>query len=179
MTPPLYHQIVRLGRGAHWSPDEGACVMELVSLLADEPFTDRPTCVSPVVGAFLRAYNDLVDDRRRQDLRPYAAAVVGSRADRRTEVRRARRCLQWGTARRPRWRPSLVTKLLVRGGRQLEVAGTFAGAAAWSVRRTDPVHAEALRFVDELIAIGGGSDRAPELPPRPSCSTDRPADLAA
>jgi hypothetical protein len=147
--------------------------MELASLLADEPFSDRPACASPIVGAFLRAYNDLLDDRRRQDLRSYAAAVVGSRADRRTEVSRARCCIDWGAARPPRWRPSLITKLLGRAGWQLEIAGTFAGAAAWGVRRTDAAHAEALRFVDELIAMGSGVPSAREPGRGPSYATEQ------
>ena len=34
-------------------------MMELASLLAGEPFTDRPACASPVIAAFLREYNDI------------------------------------------------------------------------------------------------------------------------
>jgi hypothetical protein len=132
--------------------------MELASLLVDEPFSDRPQCVSPVIGGFLRAYNDLLDDRRRQDLRPYAAAVVGSRAELATEIRRARRCIRWARARGV-WRgPTLLTRLLVRCGRRLEHAGWYAAAAAWEVRRTDAVHRSALRFLDELIAIEAGPE---------------------
>ena len=48
-------------------------------MLAGEPFSDHPHSVCPVIGSFLRAYNDRIDDRRRQDLYAYAAAVVGSR----------------------------------------------------------------------------------------------------
>jgi hypothetical protein len=169
MTALMYHQVVRLGRGAHSSPVEGACVMELASMLAGEPFSDRPRSVSPVLAAFLRVYNDLLDDRRRQDLYAYAAAVVGSRADRRTEVSRALRCIHWAVARRPRSRPGLLMKISVRAGRRLGVAGTFAGAAAWAVRRTDAAHADALAFVDELIAIG----RRPQLSPERSGATRR------
>lgn len=52
--------------------------MELASILADEPFSDHPASVCPVVAAFLRSYNDHVDDQRRRDLFPYAAAAVGT-----------------------------------------------------------------------------------------------------
>jgi hypothetical protein len=152
----LHHQTLRLGRGAHASPAEGACVMELASLLGDESFSDRPECVSPVIGGFLRTYNDLLDDRRRQDLRPYAAAVVGSRGGRATEISRARRCIDWGSTRPGCYGPSLVTRLLVPRGGRLRLAGAYAGAAAWGVRRTEAVHRSALRFLDELIAIGSG-----------------------
>jgi hypothetical protein len=42
--------------------------MELASMLAGEPFSDQPKSVCPVVAAFLRGYNDAVDDETRQDL---------------------------------------------------------------------------------------------------------------
>ena len=31
-------------------------------MLAGEPFNDRPQSVCPVIGSFLRAYNDRIDD---------------------------------------------------------------------------------------------------------------------
>jgi hypothetical protein len=42
--------------------------MELASMLAGERFSDRPRSVSRALAAFLRGYNDLLDDKRRQDL---------------------------------------------------------------------------------------------------------------
>jgi len=36
------HQTIKLGRGKHSSPQEATCVMELVSILAGEPFSDHP-----------------------------------------------------------------------------------------------------------------------------------------
>ena len=54
----ISHQTVRLSRGRHQGPDQGACVMELASMLAGEPFSDHPGSACPVIGAFLRAYND-------------------------------------------------------------------------------------------------------------------------
>ena len=79
---PVSHQTTKLSRGKHQSPDEGACVMELASMLAGEPFTDQPESVCPVIASFMRAYNDSIDDSRRQDLYAYAAKVVGSRGER-------------------------------------------------------------------------------------------------
>src|SRR3954464_2212947 len=72
------HQTVRLSPGRHRSPNAGVCVMELASMLAEEPFSDRAGTVSPVIGAFLRTYNDGLDDERRQDLYPIASLVVGT-----------------------------------------------------------------------------------------------------
>ena len=74
------HQTVRLSQGKHRGPDHGACVMELASMLAGEPFSDRPRCVDPVIAGFLRTYNDGIDENRRQDLYPLASEVVGTRA---------------------------------------------------------------------------------------------------
>jgi hypothetical protein len=49
------HQTVRLRRGKHASPEKGVCVMELASMLAGEPFSDRPACACPLTAALLRA----------------------------------------------------------------------------------------------------------------------------
>ena len=74
-----HHQTIRIMRGRHRSPDHGACVMELASLLAGEPFSDRPSCVDPVIATYLRALNDRLGHHDRQRLLPYAAAAVGTR----------------------------------------------------------------------------------------------------
>jgi hypothetical protein len=94
------HQTIRLSRGKHDSPRYGACVMELASMLAGEEFSDRPKCVDPVLAAFLRAFNDRLDHGRRQELRPYASAVVGTRGNRRTSRRRRAQCLAYACGRR-------------------------------------------------------------------------------
>jgi hypothetical protein len=145
MTQPSY-QTIRLSRGSHASPDEGACVMELASMLAHEPFSDHPRSVCPVIAEFLRTYNDTVDDDRRQDLYTYASAVVGTRGARALERRRARMCLEAVDARFP-----LLSRLRSH-------FRTHAGAhAALALsRRHDPAgHERALRLLDELITAGG------------------------
>src|SRR4051794_6474587 len=97
------HQTVRLARGRHASHHAGVCVMELASMLAHEPFSDRARSISPTIGAFLRTYNDGVDDERRQDLYPAAAEIVGSAARRAVERDRISTCL--GFAREQGARP--------------------------------------------------------------------------
>src|SRR4051812_39723689 len=89
------HQTIRLIRGRHSSPERGACVMEVASMLAAEPFSDEPRCVCPVIAEFLRTYNDQVDHVRRQDLYAFAALVVGTREGPVVERQRANRCLDW------------------------------------------------------------------------------------
>lgn len=86
---------VRLDAGRHDSPGEGACVVELASLMAREPFSDRPECVCPVIAAFLRGWNDRSAYADRQRLRPYAQRIVGTRAGRNVTRWRRDLCLGW------------------------------------------------------------------------------------
>ena len=44
-----------LSSGSHESPSEGHCLLEVVSMFAGEPFSDRPRCVCPVLAAFARS----------------------------------------------------------------------------------------------------------------------------
>src|SRR5213079_2520319 len=96
--PHVSHQTVRLGKGKHASPEDGACVMELASMLAGEPFTDHPASACPVIGSFLRSYNDSIDETRRQSLYEFASKVVGSRAGQRIQEARAERLAEWADA---------------------------------------------------------------------------------
>ena len=150
------HQVVRLGRGKHSSPDQGACVMELASMLAGERFGDRPRAVCPVIGAFLRTYNDALDDDRRQDLYRYAADSVGSLAGPDVERLRAERCAAWAAEVAPGSRFALRRWA---SRRRLAAAGEFAArAAARDPDDRGDHHRRALAFVDELIALGARGD---------------------
>jgi len=152
-------QTIRLSKGKHAAPTEGACVMELASMLAGEPFSDRPAAACPVIGGFLRAYNDRIDEERRQDLYRYAALVVGSRASAEVERAREERCLAWAEERkRERARPlrwvTRASPAVVDRRLGLDAAGTY---AARSIRRhTDRSHAAALALIDELLAMDSG-----------------------
>jgi hypothetical protein len=77
---------VTLEAGGH-EPDGRFCVMELAAYIANEPWSDHPACVSPVLGAFLRSWNDSLDDDTRQRLKPYAERVIGTAGDGRDEER--------------------------------------------------------------------------------------------
>lgn len=52
--------------------------MELVSRLAREPWTDRPACVHPVLGAIARAVHDHSTSAGRQDLLPLAPRFLNT-----------------------------------------------------------------------------------------------------
>jgi hypothetical protein len=180
------HQTVRLSRGRHTGPAEGACVMELASMLAGEPFGDHPPCASPVVGAFLRAYNDRVDDERRQSLYGYAARVVGTRAGADVEAGRAALCRAWAEdvladerrlRRRARRRLAIERRRV--DGLTPQGAGRATGILAAMVAQAggEGGHARALALLDRLVAYGSrgssGETAGPSSTP-PSTSKREP-----
>ena len=154
MAPATY-QTIQLSKGKHRGPDEGACVMELASMLTGERFSDHPVSVCPVIGSFLRAYNDSIDGKRRQDLYGYAAKVVGSRGSEELQRVRAERLNAWTVEhRRRRWTrylaPGWVRALVPQA--PTDVAGS---RAVHAIRRHDErSHDEVLALVDELLALG-------------------------
>jgi hypothetical protein len=155
---PVSHQTIKLSKGKHSSPETGACVMELASMLAGESFTDHPQSVCPAIAGFLRSYNDSIDDRRRQALYPYAAKAVGSRSTPAIERERARRLLSWASQmqRARGWSRFMFPNRLGPAVLQAQLDPETAGAhAAKSIRKhTDETHASALRLIDQLLELG-------------------------
>jgi hypothetical protein len=136
--------------------------MELSSMLAGEPFSDRPRCVDPVIAGFLRTYNDGIDETRRQDLYPLASEVVGTRSVAGVQAERARMCLSWAQARHAELRHGPrrllpLRQLLPDGRLGDDAAGTLAGRLAVKMatrRRSEGAHEATVAFVRELIAVG-------------------------
>jgi hypothetical protein len=150
--PMPSHQTIRLSRGRHKSPEGGACVMELASMLAGEPFDDHPRSVCPIVATFLRAYNDAVGDERRQDLYRFASAAVDTAGDRAASADRARECARWFANEVPAERR---TRFFVdRPFPRLRRSRIAYATRVYARRTTDASHADALRFIEGLIARG-------------------------
>jgi hypothetical protein len=95
MSPPIDLDTLVLDKGSHRSPADGMCVMEAVSFLAGEDFTDAPECTSPVIRAFLVSWNDVLSDDDRQALKRYVPLVIGTRGTPADEVRRAWMATDW------------------------------------------------------------------------------------
>lgn len=55
-----------LADGPHNSPEEGACVMEMVSFLAGEEWSDTPACSNDLISFLAQNVNDILDDKSRQ-----------------------------------------------------------------------------------------------------------------
>jgi len=83
-----------LTTGAHDSPEQGMCMLEMAAYIAGEEFSDHPHCVCPTLAAFGRRWNDALDDQTRQRLKPYIPRMIGTRGDGNTE-RRGWICLDW------------------------------------------------------------------------------------
>jgi len=90
------HQITTLAHGAH-TPKEGAmCAMEAAAYIAGEPWSDHPKCVSPVIAAFMRSWNDALPDAdRTRLLLPLIPDTIGTRTTGADEQTRAWMATDW------------------------------------------------------------------------------------
>ena len=80
-APRVPDQLPVLTRGWHRSPQDGACVMEYVSVLAGGRFTDHPRCTPPALAALARLVNDrIIDDNVRSRLALLAPDLIEVRA---------------------------------------------------------------------------------------------------
>ena len=96
----------RLSRGAHLSPEDGACLMETVSQAAGMPFSDAPTCAPALLAHLARLVNDTSSEAGRQALSTLVPALTGSRTDDPGQAASvaahvALACTTFGLARRP------------------------------------------------------------------------------
>jgi hypothetical protein len=70
-----------LSRGRHARAEEGACLMEYVSVIAGETFTDHPVCVEPLLVRLSWAVNDTAPQPVRASLVHFAPRLVGTKND--------------------------------------------------------------------------------------------------
>ena len=149
-------EAVRLGRGAHDSFTNGAGVMEAVSYVAGEPFSDHPQCASPVLSALLRSWNDCLDDDARQRLKPYVARLVGTAGSEHDEVLRREMLWEWVLSTLvPRW---LETAGMHAEAEHVRVEGRLALAnvrdTAWESRvaARERVEAQVRDYIESASA---------------------------
>lgn len=67
-----------LSSGSHSPGDGQACVMEYVSILAGECFSDHPACTDIVLASAARAVNDWMSDEGRHLLIPLIGRLFGT-----------------------------------------------------------------------------------------------------
>lgn len=135
-------------------------------MLAGEEFSDRPRCVCPVIGAFLRAWNDRAAYRDRQRLRPYSAKVVGSRASSKLTRQRRDLCLEWAGADLGH---GPIRRLVARSAMRVRIAASVGVREALRLEEGAPEYAArrllgcrdlpgAYLLLDAMLAIGGDVD---------------------
>jgi hypothetical protein len=163
---------VRLEPGRHRSSDDGVCVVELASMIGGEKFSDRPDCVCPVIGSFLRCWNDGVGYADRQRLEPYASIVVGTGGYRRMSRIRRDTCLSYAGADLSRGPLGRVAVRLRMRARIAWAVGIFpsiwlkegAGAYAARVCFARGGSEEAFTLLDRLLEVGAPpSERSSSL----------------
>src|SRR4051812_15218315 len=163
------YQTVTLGKGRHDSPEQGACVIELASMLAGERFSDHPASVCPVIAGFLRGYNDLLPAGEEDELYAYASRVVGTAAPAAVRRERARRALEWAGRRRPRAPPVRL--------RRWDLVLLPAVQAALRMPR-DLRRERVVALLDELIAMGRTPEAVTPVAGRHTDARGKPAATA-
>ncbi|HEY7267588.1 MAG TPA: hypothetical protein VH501_07840 [Solirubrobacterales bacterium] len=144
-------------------------MVELASMIGGEHFSDRPDCVCPVIGAFLRSWNDAVGYADRQRLEPYASLVVGTGGERRISRIRRDLCLSYSGAPLDR---GPLRRAAARFRMRMRIAWTVgffpsiwlkegAGAYAARVCFERGGSQEAFKLLDRLLGVG--SSPAPRL----------------
>ena len=89
-------ETIELAHGAHRDLDAGACLLEAVSYIAGEPWSDHPACVCPSLAAFGRSWNDALDDEaRNRILKPFIPRLVGTRSTPAVQDARAFMAADW------------------------------------------------------------------------------------
>lgn len=130
-------QALALSSGSHEDFNHGMCVMEAVSFVSGEPWSDSPSCASPVIAAFMRSWNDsLNDDKRNSLLKPLVPLLVGTAASAEVDERRSYMALDWMIrVFTPKWL-DLVPTLHehAKALRDHEGIADMAGAAAAGVK---------------------------------------------
>lgn len=85
---------VTLYRGSH-APNTEMCLLEAVAWFANESWSASPQCVSPVLAAFGRGWNDgMRSNEEREQLKQYIPLLVGTVAPE-LEAQRAFMALDW------------------------------------------------------------------------------------
>lgn len=96
IDPERLAKVTTLDQGAHNSPDDGMCILEAVAYITGGLFSDHPSCVCPVISAFLRSWNDaLPTDERNALLLPLIPRLVGTRGSKALETRRSYMAVDW------------------------------------------------------------------------------------
>ncbi len=151
ILPPIGLEGIVLRSGGHVTREEGVCAMEALAWLAGENHSAYPSCACPVLGAFMRSWNDnLPDDESRvRLLRPLLPLLLNTKSTPTVQSQRSWMALDWlAREQAPAWlslRDDLKAHAVALRGLKpitdsqsakdaqetLNAAGEAARAAAW------------------------------------------------
>ncbi len=78
-----------LAKGNHKAGiKDGGCIMELVSYLANEPWSDSPECACPVLTRYAIRLNDAFRDKHRQLMKPFIPLLLDTRSTDTLQIKR-------------------------------------------------------------------------------------------
>lgn len=80
-VPGVPDGLPSLARGAHPAGSGEACIMELVSVLAGERWSDHPRCTHPTLASIAVHANDCLPDSARHLLVPHITRLIGTNTD--------------------------------------------------------------------------------------------------
>ena len=157
-----------LSKSSHVSPQEGMCVMEMVSFLAGEEWSDMPPCSSPVVAKFCQVINDRFDQEFRDKLQAYVPRLISTVSPEHDQERAVYLAWQAVTVFAPialdtaglgreaaKLRTFDKSKGLNAAGDAARAAGDAARAAAWAAAGAAGDAGDAVfETLDGLLAIG-------------------------
>lgn len=164
-----------LAVGKHDDPREGACLMEYVSVLAGERFTDHPRCTDGLLAYLARLVNDAVStSAARGGLTHLAPELIGTAgADARTREAVIEVCFRvacrHGVARRTRARPLLLARSRLARYHRLQ-------RALHTLQRRLSTHTERDAALYDLLAAAAATYHRGHQSPDEHPDQDRHAD---
>jgi len=89
-------ETITLNNGGHVSPEQGHCLLEVVSMFAGESFSDKPQCVDPILRSFGISWNDgMRSDAERAQLKQYIVRLVGTNKGPELSQKRGWMAMDW------------------------------------------------------------------------------------
>lgn len=82
-----------LKRGKGKTIDE-VCIMQMVSYIADEPWSDHPACACPILTKYAICLNDSFNDKHREEMKPFIPLLVGTKSTDAIQTKR-KQLLMW------------------------------------------------------------------------------------
>jgi hypothetical protein len=148
-------QLPTLTAGRHGRLQDGACLMEYVSVLAGERFSDRPRCTHSGLATLAHLVNDhVVHDDVRRDLGLFAPELIGTRSrDPRIGLAVVTACVRTAVGSRPE-RMTMLARLEARADR-LASSSTARGRARRAALLRSSTMPARKAFGLVIEAIGG------------------------